>query len=305
MADDTSNPQSESARPEESRRQEPIADPAQPHLAPSSQSLVSEQSLASPSHGEPDITQSEIAVSAQPAAPVLTLREKHPLATRWMHWLNFPLLGLMIWSGLMIYWADSEAGGMHAHQVYRIGIGHWTLFRLFPDSFYNRLGLTFSLAKGLSWHFFLTWLFGINGLLYVLYTFISGAWRDLLPGRNALRDAYHILLHDLHLRRELPSQGLSHSKYNAAQQIAYTLIILAGAGSILTGLAIYKPTQLHWLTTLLGGYEFARFLHFWLTMGYVVFFVIHVLQVAIAGWNNFRGMVAGFELASVRQEEQR
>ena len=46
----------------------------------------------------------------------------------------------------------------------------------------------------------------------------------------------------------------------------------------------------------MGGYESARFLHFWLTMGYVVFFVIHVLQVARAGWNNFRSMVTGYEL---------
>jgi thiosulfate reductase cytochrome b subunit len=245
-------------------------------------------------------------LSDEPSTPSLTLREKHPLATRWMHWLNFPLLALMIWSGLMIYWADSAASGEHSHEVYRIGLGSWTLFRFFPDAFFNQLGLTFSLAKGLSWHFFLMWLFGINGLLYVLYTFVSGAWRDLLPGRHALRDAWHVLLHDLHLRRGKPSQG----KYNAAQQIAYTLIILAGAGSILTGLAMYKPTQLHWLTTLLGGYEFARFLHFWLTMGYVAFFVIHVVEVAIAGWNNFRAMVAGFELVrpggpGVSQEEQR
>jgi thiosulfate reductase cytochrome b subunit len=265
MADDRSFPDSKSPSPE----LQPVPEPLQPIP----------ESLAGTLAGEP-------------AGPRLTLHEKHPLATRWMHWLNFPLLGLMIWSGLMIYWADSDAANLHPHEVYRIGVGHWTLFRLFPDRFFNQLGITFSLAKGLSWHFFLMWLFGINGLLYVLYTFVSGAWRDLLPGRHALRDAWHVLLHDLHLRREMPSQG----KYNAAQQIAYTLIILAGAGSILTGLAIYKPTQLHWLTTLLGGYEFARFIHFWLTMGYVVFFVIHVVEVAIAGWNNFRGMVAGFEL---------
>lgn len=265
MADDRSFPDSKSPSPE----LQPVPEPLQPIPG----------SLAATSPGEP-------------AAPRLTLHEKHPLATRWMHWLNFPLLGLMIWSGLMIYWADSDAANLHPHEVYRVGLGHWTLFRLFPDRFFNQLGITFSLAKGLSWHFFLMWLFGINGLLYVFYTFVSGAWRDLVPGRHALRDAWHVLLHDLHLRREMPSQG----KYNAAQQIAYTLIILAGAGSILTGLAIYKPTQLHWLTALLGGYEFARFLHFWLTMGYVVFFVIHVVEVAIAGWNNFRGMVAGFEL---------
>jgi thiosulfate reductase cytochrome b subunit len=209
-----------------------------------------------------------------------------------MHWLNFPLLALMIWSGLMIYWADSDASFLYPHRVYRVGIGGWTLFRLFPDGFYQRLGLTFSLAKGLSWHFFLMWFFMLNGVAYVIYTAVSGAWRDLLPGRGALRDAWHVVLHDLHLRREMPTQG----KYNAAQQIAYTLIVLAGGGSVITGLAIYKPVQLHWLTTLLGGYEMARWLHFWLTMGYVVFFVIHVVQVALAGWNNFRAMIAGFEL---------
>ena len=34
------------------------------------------------------------------------LEKKHPLAIRWLHWLNFPLLGMMIWSGLLIYWAN-------------------------------------------------------------------------------------------------------------------------------------------------------------------------------------------------------
>lgn len=285
MLDDTASPHSEPNR---------LPGPATSD--PAANSSVERPALVA----NPGLANAKEAISpigSESVRSILSLREKHPLATRWMHWLNFPLLFIMIWSGLMIYWADSDPADQYPHEVYRIGIGSWTLVRFFPDSFYNHLGLIFSLAKGLSWHFFVMWLFGVNGLLYVIYTFVSGAWRDLVPGRHALRDAWHVLLHDLHLRRELPTQG----KYNAAQQIAYTLIILAGAGSILTGLAIYKPTQLHWLTTLMGGYEFARFLHFWLMMGYVVFFVIHVVQVAIAGWNNFRSMVAGFEL--VREEQ--
>jgi hypothetical protein len=48
-----------------------------------------------------------------------------------------------------------------------------------------------------------------------------------------------------------PPQG----KFNGAQRIAYTGVILMGAGSLLTGLAIYKPTQLHVITALLGGYD--------------------------------------------------
>jgi thiosulfate reductase cytochrome b subunit len=71
-----------------------------------------------------------------------------------------------------------------------------------------------------------------------------------------------------------------------------------GAGSLLTGLAIYKPTQAAWLTGLFGGYEWARWVHFWLTMGYVAFFVVHISQVIRAGWNNFRAMVTGYEVTT-------
>jgi thiosulfate reductase cytochrome b subunit len=69
-----------------------------------------------------------------------------------------------------------------------------------------------------------------------------------------------------------------------------------GAGSLITGLAIYKPLQLAWLTSLLGGYEWARWEHFWLMALFVLFFAVHVVQVVIAGWNNFRSMVTGYAM---------
>ena len=72
-----------------------------------------------------------------------------------------------------------------------------------------------------------------------------------------------------------------------------------GALMLLTGFAIYKPTQAHWLTTLCGGYEMARWLHFWVTMGFLGFFGVHVAQVVLAGWNNFRSMVSGREVVHV------
>ena len=64
----------------------------------------------------------------------------------------------------------------------------------------------------------------------------------------------------------------------------------------LTGLAIYKPVQVAWLTGMLGGYELARAEHFALTCGYVLFFLVHIAQVIRAGWNNFRAMLIGVEL---------
>ncbi len=211
------------------------------------------------------------------------VENKHPLAIRWFHWVNFPVLSLMIWSGLLIYWA---------YDPYKITIGGYTLLSFFPDGFYKALGVPFRLAEGMSWHFAFMWLFTLNGILYVAYTFISGEWRYLLPNRNSFSEAWNVVLHDLGIRK----QPLPVEKYNAAQRIAYSSIIVMGLGSLLTGLAIYKPTQVSWLTTLLGGYEMARLIHFALTIGYVLFFIIHVGQVAKAGWSNFRSMVAGFDV---------
>lgn len=185
----------------------------------------------------------------------------------------------MIWSGLLIYWAN---------EVFTIG----GKIHVLPTSLLERLGFGQRLAEGLSWHFFVMWVFGINGLLYVLYTAFSGEWRYLLPNRHSAREAIQVVLHDLHIRKG----PLPERKFNGAQRIAYTSIILMGLGSLVTGIAIYKPMQASPLTGLLGGYTVARFLHFWLMIGFLLFFVIHVLQVVRAGWNNFRAMVTGYSL---------
>src|SRR5260370_385856 len=138
---------------------------------------------------------------------------KHSLAIRWMHWINFPLLALMIYSGLLIYWADSQHEGLNAHRVYRVGSGSWTLFRLFPPWFYNNLRFKFQLA-------------------------------------------------------------------------------------------IYKPTQLHVIQALLGGYEMACWLYFWLTIAFVGFFLVHVAQVIRAGWNSFRAMIIGYQILPAESAER-
>jgi thiosulfate reductase cytochrome b subunit len=216
------------------------------------------------------------------------LEKKHPLAIRWFHWINFPVLIVMIWSGLLIYWAND---------VYRIGLGNVTLFHFFPERFYSVFHMDHRLAEGMAWHFLFMWFFAINGILYVLYTAFSGEWRSLLPNRHSFKEALQVTLHDLHLSKFHPPRR----KFNGAQQIAYTSIILMGAGSLLTGLAIYKPTQFAWLASLFGGYGMARFFHFWLTIGYCLFFLVHVAQVVRAGWNNFRAMVTGYEIVQVEE----
>jgi DMSO/TMAO reductase YedYZ molybdopterin-dependent catalytic subunit/thiosulfate reductase cytochrome b subunit len=210
---------------------------------------------------------------------------KHPLAIRWMHWINFPILAAMIWSGLLIYWAND---------VYKIHLGHNILFAFFPESFYKSLNISYRLAEGMAFHFVFMWVFFLNGLVYVTYTLVSGEWRYLLPNRHSFKEAWLTVLHDLHIRKTAPPQ----LKYNGAQKIAYTGVILMGLGSVLTGLAIFKPVQFAWLTWIFGGYGPSRVIHFMLTLGYCLFFIIHVIQVILAGWNNFRAMVAGFDVVN-------
>ena len=107
------------------------------------------------------------------------LESKHPQATRWFHWINAPLLTIMVWSGLLIYWAND---------VYEIGVGG-VAFHFFPDWFYKALNLEHGLAVDMAYHFTFMWFFAINGLCYVLYTALSGEWRHLLPNRHTPREA--------------------------------------------------------------------------------------------------------------------
>jgi thiosulfate reductase cytochrome b subunit len=72
-----------------------------------------------------------------------------------------------------------------------------------------------------------------------------------------------------------------------------------GLGSLLTGLAIFKPVQLYWLCAALGGYEWARAEHFILTILFCLFFLVHIIQVLLAGWNNFAAMIRGFETKKI------
>jgi thiosulfate reductase cytochrome b subunit len=212
-----------------------------------------------------------------------TITNKHPLAIRWFHWLNFPLLAVMVWSGLLIYWAN---------QAYRLGWGDTTLVKFFPKSFHEALGTKQRLGEGMSLHFVFMWAFAFNGLLYALYLWFSKEWKLLLPNRRSFAESWMVILHDLHIRKSTPP----HVKYNAAQRIAYSMVIVMGFLMLLTGIAIYKPVQFHRLVYVLGGYEWARAEHFIITLLFCLFFIVHIVQVILAGWNNFLAMIRGFEV---------
>ena len=204
----------------------------------------------------------------------MRITEKHSSPLRFVHWLNVPLLSLMIWSGLLIYWANAAYPG------------------LFPEWFYSLFHISGRLSEGLAVHFLVGWLFVINGFVYLIWFFWSGHWREVLPDRQTLGFALPTILHDMGLRAEAPPQG----KFNAMQRLAYSGVIAMAGLEVLSGFAIYKPVQLGWLTACFGGYEGARLVHFIMMISFCLFVVMHLVQVIRAGWNNFRAMVAGFEI---------
>ena len=122
-----------------------------------------------------------------------SLEPKHPRAIRWMHWINVPVLTIMIWSGLLIYWAND----VYADRLSAAS----------RCSTSSPTGSTGRLALSMAWPW--AWRttspscgsFAINGFLYVLYTFLSGEWRHLLPNRHTPREAWDVVLHDLDCAR--------------------------------------------------------------------------------------------------------
>jgi thiosulfate reductase cytochrome b subunit len=202
-----------------------------------------------------------------------------------MHWINVPVMAIMIYTGMRIYWADLR-------DPFVLGIGRFEIFTFWPDAVYSALDIDRKLAKGIAWHLTFGWFFVVNGLLYTVHLVRKRRWKRLVPDGGDLRDAPKVVAHDLHLRRELPPQG----KYNAAQKVTYTGVWLMGALLVISGFAIYKPTQLALLTWVLGGYESARFVHFTMAVLFLGFVVIHVLQVARSGWRNFASIITGYRV---------
>jgi thiosulfate reductase cytochrome b subunit len=178
----------------------------------------------------------------------------HPLVVRIAHWLNVLAVLMMVTSGWQIYNASP----------------------LFDFTFPRSVTLGGWLAGGIQWHFAAMWLLVLNGLVYVAYGILSGHFRRrLLPisPRAVWRDI------GAALRGRLSHEDLA--VYNAAQRGAYLALIVCLAVLVASGLAIWKPVQLHWLALLFGDYDRARFVHFFAMSAVAFIVVVHVLMVIL------------------------
>jgi len=118
----------------------------------------------------------------------------------------------------------------------------------------------------------------LNGALYLAYFFGRGEWRRrlFLPARDA-RNALLMFGYYLPVRRTPPPADF----YNSLQRFAYTSVVIVIIVQVLSGLAVYKPVQLHWLLKVFGGYDTARVVHL-LGLAFVAMFVAaHIVLVLL------------------------
>jgi thiosulfate reductase cytochrome b subunit len=188
-----------------------------------------------------------------------------PAWVRILHWINAVAMILMIMSGWQIYNASPLFGFRFSGSI---TLGGW-------------------LGGALLWHFAAMWLLMVNGLVYLALGLATGRFRKKLlpitPG-GVISDA-----------RAALSGKLSHddlTRYNYVQKLLYAGIIVVGVLIVLSGLSIWKPVQLQYLTALFGGYDVARYVHFFCMAAICAFLIVHV-ALALLVPKSLRAMIIG------------
>jgi thiosulfate reductase cytochrome b subunit len=210
-------------------------------------------------------TMSTATVSQQQVAAPAAAKIIQPAWVRVLHWINAFAMVLMIMSGWQIYNASP----------------------LFDFRFSSSITLGGWLGGALLWHFAAMWILMVNGLIYLALGFATGRFRKkLLPitPDGVIADT-----------RAALTGKLSHddlSKYNYVQKLLYAGVIVVGVLIVLSGLSIWKPVQLQWLTALFGGYDAARYVHFICMALIVAFIVVHV-ALALLVPKSLRAMIIG------------
>ena len=190
----------------------------------------------------------------------------HPPWVRITHWINALAMFMMIGSGWQIYDASPLFDFLNFPPA--LALGGW-------------------LAGALLWHFAAMWLLVINGIVYVTLGFTTGRFRrKLLPirPRAVLNDFFTAL------RGRLSHDDLT--VYNSVQRLLYAGILVTGAVIVLSGLSIWKPVQFKYLTLLFGGYDIARYVHFFAMAAIVAFLTIHIVLALIVP-KSLRAIILG------------
>jgi len=226
------------------------------------------------------------------------LRSRHSLLVRVTHWIMALAFLALLVTGLEIvvshprfYWG--EVGNVNTPVLFKIPIP--ASRRLVPT------GYGYLLPDQNGWsrylHFQSAWILVLTGLLYVgVGTFNGHFRRNVFPARSEItaKSLLGSVIQHLRFARPGPDEAWS---YNVLQRVAYLAVIFVLFPMIIwTGLAMSPSfvSAVPAAVNLLGGQQSARTLHFVLTWVLVLFLVIHLLMIFLAGfWDRVRAMITG------------
>lgn len=254
---------------------------------------------------------------------------RHTIPIRIMHWINVICFTVLLMSGLNIFNAHpalnigkSSYNGrapvleMKAKQdatgqligvtnVLGYELNTTGIFGLSADSNgkLTQRGfptwMTLPSAQWLSmarhWHFFFAWLFVINGLCYITYSyFAKHIQRDLAPTKRDWAGFWQAVKDHARFKH---ATGEEAKRYNILQKLAYIVVIFILLPLVILmgwGMSPFMNSLIPGWVGFFGGRQSARTIHFiaaWLLVGFVF---IHVFEVIITGvWNNMRSMITG------------
>ena len=226
-------------------------------------------------------------------APV-RIAYRHRLPTRIWHWVNAITVLVMLMSGLMIFNA-------HPHLYWgQYGANFdspWLSFSGRPIPSWATIPSYYSLAGARRWHLAFAWLLSIGLIAFLLTSlFNRHVQRDLAPKSSELHPAH--IWHDVkdHARLRFPT-GEAALHFNILQKLSYvSVIFLLLPLMILTGLTMSPAMDAAWpwLLDLFGGRQSARSIHFIVATLLVLFLIVHLVMVMLAGpINEILSMITG------------
>jgi thiosulfate reductase cytochrome b subunit len=239
-------------------------------------------------------------------APAATVTPRHSALIRITHWITTLCFFALLVTGVEIvishprfYWG--ETGNILTPTLFKIPIP--SSRALVPT------GYKYVLPDQNGWsrylHFQAAWLLVLTGLLYAIHIFFSGHLRkNLLPGKGALswRALATAIAKPLRFQRPTAAEAWS---YNVLQRLTYLFVIFVLFPLVIwTGLAMSPAfvSAVPLAVNLLGGQQSARTLHFFVSVALVLFLLVHVVMVFLAGfWSRVRAMVTGRAAADLER----
>ncbi len=217
---------------------------------------------------------------------------RHRIMTRLWHWVNVLAVFVLIGSGLMI-------SNAHPHLYWGQFGANFDPAWLHPPRFPGWITIPseYNLAMARRWHLTFALLFAFNLAVFMIASLLNGhIVRDLRirPADIAPRHLWADIRAHLRLRFHDPERP---DAYNILQKLAYVSVIFVALPLlVLTGLTLSPAMNAAWpwLLDIFGERQSARSIHFIACWAVMVFIVVHLLLVLLAGpVNEIRSMITG------------